>query len=458
MAAASLPRRTSRSPIRIPTVPTPSTTPLTAQRRRQTNGTLYAGAFTLSADATVNAIDIDDNRLSSAVASAAFTVSSAGPTTPTVSLYPISAPFGSTAGVTITATGNDTGSVVTFGTAGSVDGSFSPTTCTIASGSCSVSYIPSGTLAVGIYANDLTASFAAASSYAASSATSTLIIDGTFTLTTLHAFANTTADQIGGLGMVQGPDGNFYGVTGGDYYYNHTYGTVFELTPNGASSTLTVLHTFSGSSDGEGPGAPLVWGSDGALYGTTYQGGSADNGTVFKIVPNGTNSTFTVLHAFAGGSDGASPVSALVQGTDGNLYGTTTAGGTGSYGTIFQIAPDGTYTLDYTFNGTNDGEYAYTPLVQAGNGTFYGTTYSGGNGNGNIFQFVPNGAGSTVTSVYPFQNGTDGASPFGGLAVGADGNLVWNYQLRSHLQLRDRLQIQPHQQQFDHALPIHGRQ
>src|SRR6267378_3149959 len=129
--------------------------------------------------------------------------------------------------------------------------------------------------------------------------------------------------------LIQGTDGNFYGTTanGGAF----SAGTVFQLTPAG---TLTVLHEFAGGTDGAAPVAGLIQAADGNFYGTTSQGGASNAGTVFQLTPAG---TLTVLHEFAGGTDGAAPVAGLIQAADGNFYGTTTQGGASNAGTVFQL-------------------------------------------------------------------------------------------------------------------------
>jgi uncharacterized repeat protein (TIGR03803 family) len=150
--------------------------------------------------------------------------------------------------------------------------------------------------------------------------------------TPLYSFAGGSSDGADPYhSLVQASDGNFYGTTldGG----TTNGGTIFEITPSG---TETVLYAFAGgSSDGATPEAGLIQGSDGNFYGNTLQGGASDLGTVFKLTPSGTE---TVLHAFAGGSsDGANPSANLVQGGDGNLYGSTGAGGPSNDGTFFKV-------------------------------------------------------------------------------------------------------------------------
>lgn len=143
-----------------------------------------------------------------------------------------------------------------------------------------------------------------------------------------------------------------------------------------------MLHTFVGA-DGQAPLGALVQGSDGNFYGTTSFGGgnSGYAGTVFKLTPSG---TFTTLHSFGSG-DGAEPRAALIQATDGNFYGTTSGAGFGLDGTIFKITPSGTFSTLFTFNGTN-GENPFSTLIEGANGDLYGTTSLGGaDGDGTVF-------------------------------------------------------------------------
>jgi uncharacterized repeat protein (TIGR03803 family) len=170
--------------------------------------------------------------------------------------------------------------------------------------------------------------------------------------------------------LIQATDGNFYGTTpvGGANYPG--FGTVFKVTPSG---TLTVLHSFDGT-DGEKSLGALVQGTDGNFYGTTsFGGGSAGFvGTVFKITPSG---TLTTLHSF-NGPDGSGASAGLIQATDGNFYGTTTGVGFNNLGTVFQITPSGALTTLHSFDGA-DGGLSYGALIQGINGEFYGTTEFG---------------------------------------------------------------------------------
>ena len=185
------------------------------------------------------------------------------------------------------------------------------------------------------------------------------------------------------------------------------------------AQTFTTVKSFD-YADGAYPTAALVQATDGNLYGTTFTGGLwqcniGGCGTVFKITRSG---TLTTLHNFSGG-DGATPYAGLVQATDGNLYGTSSgAYAPGSYGTVFEITPSGTLTTLHSFNST-DGAFPFAGLVQATNGNFYGTTSSGGaNGYGTVFEITPSG---TLTTLHNFDS-TDGATSYGALVQATDGD------------------------------------
>jgi uncharacterized repeat protein (TIGR03803 family) len=244
-------------------------------------------------------------------------------------------------------------------------------------------------------------------------------------LTTLFNFCNPNCND--GVttpsGLVLGSDGNFYGVTSG----SQNYGTVFRMNPYGGGLTL---HVF-GVGDGSTPVGPLVEGTDGYLYGVTLSGGTGVNracndigsggcGTIFKISKTG---VFTTLHEFSG-RDGANPAAGLVLGSDGNLYGTTYAGGgTKNAGTLFVISPSGAFaTLHYFCSQTDclDGNSPFMPLLQATNGTLYGTTRLGGTQTNGIFFSLSRGLrpfvqpipaqGNAGTNVIILGNGLTGAT------------------------------------------------
>jgi uncharacterized repeat protein (TIGR03803 family) len=224
-------------------------------------------------------------------------------------------------------------------------------------------------------------------------------------LTTLYSFNGTDGDQPSGT-LIQATDGNFYGTTavGGA---NGGYGTVFKITPTG---TLTTLHSFN-STDGSQPYGALVQATNGILYGTTSLGGANGGGTVFKITTGGALTTLYNFCAQSNCADGDGPVAGLVQATNGNVYGTTYAGGASSFGTIFKITSTGTLTTLHSFDGI-DGESPKAGLVQGSDGNFYGTNYLGGLGNGGtVFKITPAG---TLTTLYTFcaqTNCTDGQNP-----------------------------------------------
>ncbi len=200
----------------------------------------------------------------------------------------------------------------------------------------------------------------------------TAVISRAQTFTTLANFEGLNGSRPLGS-LVQGADGDIYGTTsaGGA----NGLGTIFKTTPDGA---VTTLYSFGSSpTDGSVPYGGLVQGVDGNFYGTTSESGANSNqvfagGTVFKITPGG---ALTTLHSF-NVSDGAYPVASLVQGSDGNFYGTTEQGGaSGNNGTVFKITPDGALTTLFSFGSQADyGAAPSGPLIQAPDGNFYGTT------------------------------------------------------------------------------------
>ncbi len=256
-------------------------------------------------------------------------------------------------------------------------------------------------------------------------------------LTTIYSFCSLSTCSDGAYpeaGLTLGSDGNFYGTTIG---YSGG-GTVFKVTPGGALTTLYTFCALQGCTDGSGPMGPPIEGTDGNFYGTTSGGGTSGNGVVYKLTPSG---TLTVLYSFcsqAGCLDGAQPQGSLIQATDGNFYGTTLNGGLnvngGNNGTIFKITPGGALTTLYLFCSVlvqgecNDGTQPGAGLIQGTDGNFYGTTESGGTGadGGTVYKITPAGA-QTVLYSFCSQGGgsqcTDGYKPQGSLVEGSDGNL-----------------------------------
>jgi uncharacterized repeat protein (TIGR03803 family) len=225
-------------------------------------------------------------------------------------------------------------------------------------------------------------------------------------------------------GLVQGRDGNFYGVTsmGGSSYR----GTVFEITSNGELTTLYSFCSQPNCTDGATPYAELVQGRNGKFYGTTNSGGAYDRGTIFEITPRG---ELTTLHSFcseANCADGEAPLlNGLVQGKDGNIYGTTPMGGADGFGTVFEINPKGKLTTLHSFCSQlncTDGETPDAELVQGSNGKFYGTTVSGGAYvRGTIFEITPRGKLTTLYSFCSQPGCADGANVYAGLVQGSSG-------------------------------------
>ena len=185
------------------------------------------------------------------------------------------------------------------------------------------------------------------------------------------------------------------------------------------------LYSFTGGADGHNPNADLMQASDGNLYGTTYYGGNNGVGTVFRITPGG---AYTSIYAFkgtvyAGDYDAGAPYyGALVQASDGWLYGATEEGGTNQDGAIYRISTNGVESVLYSFTGgTTDGQYAFGGLVQAGDGNLYGTTGTRGQyGYGTIYRIATNGA---YASLYSFTAGNDGGHPYASLLRATDGGL-----------------------------------
>lgn len=233
-------------------------------------------------------------------------------------------------------------------------------------------------------------------------------------LTPLVSFNNTNGARPH-AGLTQGNDGNFYGTTA--FGGTNGAGAVFRLATNGAFVCLVSFDTNAYT-----PYAGLMLGSNGVLYGTTFLGGTNSNGTVFQLSTTG---TLTPAHGFNGANDGGNPYASLIQGADGQLYGTAFYGGTSGFGTAFRLTPANAFFPLVSFNGTN-GAYPQAPLLQAADGNFYGTTQNGGaytnqfgTGYGTVFQLT---AGGMLTTLFSF-NGTNGAFPRAGLAQGPDGSL-----------------------------------
>jgi uncharacterized repeat protein (TIGR03803 family) len=257
--------------------------------------------------------------------------------------------------------------------------------------------------------------------------------------TVLHSFSGPDG-AFPAAGVIMDAAGNFYGTTvegGGTGFCRHFgCGTVFKLDTTG---NLTVLYAFIGDGDGGNPVAGLVMDAAGNLYGTTSFGGNTSGsfGVVFKVNPS--THMETVVYNFQGFSDGARPAAALIMDAAGNLYGTTPAGGGFSSptcgnqgavdcGTVFEVTPSiGAETVLYRFKGAPDGASPVAPLIMDTAGNLYGTTSAGGTstncpgGCGTAFKLNPSSGVETV--LRNFTGLADGASPQAGLTMDAAGNL-----------------------------------
>lgn len=221
--------------------------------------------------------------------------------------------------------------------------------------------------------------------------------------------------------VINGKKGSYIGTT--TYAGPNGQGVVFKLAKNGA---LTDLYAFSSSGDdGWYPVAPVIGDAQGNLYGTTTQGppsGCSRNangcGTVFELTKKG---ALNLRYVFTGESDGFTPTTGLVEDKQGNFYGTVSSGGTGGYGNVYKLSPDGTYTVLQAFDAGSDGGYPEGDLIMDQSGNLYGTSETGGNANqyGTIYEVSATGAFSVL---YTFTGGGDGGNPVAGLIEDADGN------------------------------------
>jgi uncharacterized repeat protein (TIGR03803 family) len=230
----------------------------------------------------------------------------------------------------------------------------------------------------------------------------------------LHSFLSHGLEgDYPGSALTLGKDGNFYGTTYQGGLAN--WGTVFRITPGGDFSSLC----FFAGTDGNTPNG-LCEGHDGLLYGTTSGfppgGGGFITGSVFRVTTNG---DLTTLYTFDGGPDGGAPYTGLTLGSDGNFYGTASMGGTANKGTVFRVTTNGGLTTLVTFTGRN-GAWPTGRLTKGLDGNLYGTTQGGGSNNwGTVFKMTTNGA---LTTIHWFTNRDDSSLPYTGLTLGPDGN------------------------------------
>ena len=236
-------------------------------------------------------------------------------------------------------------------------------------------------------------------------------------------------------GVVLDSAGNVYGTTesGGAF----GLGTAFELSPqSGGTYTETVIHSFGGSGDGIFPAAQMIFDTAGNLYGTTLFGGAfgtgeEGGGTVFELSPqSGGTWSEEVLHSFASGSDGVQVAGGVAFDTAGNLYGATFVGGTHNDGIVYQLSPQtgGSWTETIVHNfegGTGDGRLPESGVTLDAAGNVYGTTFGGGKYSfGTVFELIPQGGGVwTLKGLHAFGNSPDGANPEGEVILDASGNV-----------------------------------
>jgi uncharacterized repeat protein (TIGR03803 family) len=236
-------------------------------------------------------------------------------------------------------------------------------------------------------------------------------------------------------GLVRDHAGNLFGTT--SYGGAHNLGSVFVISPGGGE---TVLYSFgTNPNDGFYPYGGVVLDKAGNLYGTTSIGGTSNRGTVFKVSPAGDES---ILHNFGGGADGCNPDAGVVIGKKNDLYGTTPACGANNYGVVFEVTQNGVATTLHTFSSNGaDGIIPYAGLMVDQSGNLYGTTYEGGTkGAGTVYKFTPAGV-ETILHNFSF-TGTDGYYPqsapildtlgnFYGTTTYGNGNLGTVYEINA---------------------------
>jgi uncharacterized repeat protein (TIGR03803 family) len=228
-------------------------------------------------------------------------------------------------------------------------------------------------------------------------------------------------------GVIFDRAGNLYGTTFSGGAYNG--GTVFELTRNKGTWTEKVLHSFTGGNDGIGPEAGLVIDANGHLYGTTFFGGLYHGGMVFELIPNNGTWTEKALHWFKeSGKGGSNPDASLVLDKSGNVYGTTPYGGIYGYGTVFELIPGNGFWMEkalHSFNMKSRGGYAPTAgVILDSSGNIYGTTSGGGTYNGGTaFELTPSNGIWNLNVLVAFKPGRFGPVGPSGLILDKSGNL-----------------------------------
>jgi uncharacterized repeat protein (TIGR03803 family) len=258
------------------------------------------------------------------------------------------------------------------------------------------------------------------------------------TWTTIFAFNGLNGRGGPSSGLTRDAAGNFYGTTygGGPGGVPGGYGTVYKLTHQSAGWVLTTLYRFR-AYDGDGPASRVIFGPDGALYGTTSIGANG-YGTVYRLqrpasCPSGNCPwSETTLYAFQNGSDGRDPSGDLMFDRQGNIYSTAGGGPTngscnGTCGVVYKLTRSGqswSYSVIYAFQGDDDGDGPNGGVVQDASGNLYGTTAGGGRDrSGTVYRLAQSGGGWTESIIYNFANDGDGRNPVGGLILDSAGIL-----------------------------------
>jgi uncharacterized repeat protein (TIGR03803 family) len=244
--------------------------------------------------------------------------------------------------------------------------------------------------------------------------------------TVLYAFRGGSDGYNPLSGLFVAENGALLGITVGGG--TNGRGTVFALTPTATGYRKTILHTFGGRDDGADPYSILRADAKGALYGTTISGGASGFGTVYQLAPATRGYIERVIYSFRGGTDGSAPVAPVVVDANGSLYGTTTAGGTAcSCGTIYRLKPSGSEyseTILYAFRGGDDGATPNAGLLAGDHGVLFGTTYAGGPvGGGTVYALEPRSGAYSEVVLHGFGRGGDGLNPSNGVSRDASGAL-----------------------------------
>ncbi len=259
------------------------------------------------------------------------------------------------------------------------------------------------------------------------------------TFTVLHTFTGgVDGSAPGGTGLTIDRGGNLYGGTdsGGLWgCYDGSCGVLYKLSHKSGGWLFNTLYEFHGG-DGSAPDAPLAFGPDGALYGTTYYGGGDDIGVLYKLQPppfickaDQCMWIQTIVHSFTGANDGSQPAfGALSFDSAGDIYGTAAFGGANRYGTVFEVSPyHGEWLFEtlWTFSGQPDGAYPWSGVIFDAAGNLYGTTTAEGYYyGGTAYELTPSAQGWNLTILHQFVPSTDGNQAFGNLVFDSSGDLL----------------------------------